>query len=144
MHTTLLRRESSVGYGSTMTGHMHGMADAGPAPSAPLLQVLWRRRWAVIASVVGCMIAGGLYLMFARPIYSATALVRIDENGPRVYSDATGYVAESETFLQTQADVVQSTAVLARALDASQYQSLSTFAKVNGDPVAWLRDGGAL
>src|SRR5712675_1962967 len=111
MHT-LLRRETGVRYGASMADHAHGSTVSGTVPPAPLIHVLWRRRWAVILSVTACLLAGAAYILVARPIYSATAKIRVDQNGPRVYSDVQGYIAESETYLQTQADVVQSTGVL--------------------------------
>jgi polysaccharide biosynthesis transport protein len=112
--------------------------------SAPLLLVLWRRRMSVMTVVAACLCVAATYLVFATRIYSATAKVRIEQNGPHVYSDPQGFRGESESFLQTQADSMLATSVLSRALDIVQYHSLKTFAKVTGDPVVWLRESGAL
>ncbi len=112
----------------------------GPAAtSAPLLAVLWRRRWTLALTVLSCMIAAGTYLLLATPIYSSTAKVAISQNGPTPYSDYHGYTSQSESYMQTQGDIFLSTSVLARALDTAHYRSMKTFGNMTGDPVAWVR-----
>src|SRR4051794_36308901 len=109
--------------------------------SPPLLEVLWRRRWTLGLTVLSCALLAGLYLVLGTRIYSSTATVMIQQNAPKAFSESQGFAAVSETFMQTQADVFRSTPVLTRALEAVNYRTLKTFAKVSGDPVAWLRKG---
>jgi succinoglycan biosynthesis transport protein ExoP len=111
--------------------------------SPPLLEVLWRRRWTLLLTVFACVLAAGLYLVLGTKIYSATASVMIQQNGPKAFSESQGFAPMSETFMQTQADVFRSTAVLSRALEAVNYRTLKTFAKVSGDPIVWLRKGSS-
>lgn len=138
MHTLLRKDQSAFRPSSFET-------DGGSsAPAAPLLEVLWRRRWIVAAGVLACLAVAALYLFVAKPVYSATAKIRVDENGSKVFREAQGYIAESESFMQTQVDTIESTAVIAGALETIHYKSLKTFTAMTGDPVAWLRDSGAL
>lgn len=127
----------------------HGGVDSTPlglridsaASAAPLMEVLWRRRWTLVLTVVTCVLLAGLYLVMATKVFSSSATVLIQQNAPKAYSENTGFVASSETFLQTQADVFKSTAVLGRALEAVNYRSMKTFAKAGNDPINWLRKG---
>src|SRR4051812_8911466 len=116
--------------------------DASGAP--PLVSVLWGRRWTFAITVLACIVATGAYLLFATRVYRATATVFVQQNAPRAFSDSAGYAAPSDTFLQSQADIIQSTPVLARVLGEPQYRDLRTFADVTGDPVTWLRKGNRL
>jgi capsular exopolysaccharide synthesis family protein len=118
---------------------------AGATPSTtPLIEVLWRRRWAVALTVLACLVVVGIYLLVATPVYRATARVGMQEHGPRVYSEYSGYLAQSESFLQTQLDIIQSAAVLGRALEAVNYRQMRTFAGDVEDPIGTLRNGGIL
>jgi succinoglycan biosynthesis transport protein ExoP len=114
------------------------------SPSAPLLEVLWRRRWTLALTVLACLLLTAAYLAVATPIYSGTAKVFVQQYGPRIFSDSSGFFAQSDSYLQTQADVFQTMPVLERALKSSNYQSMRTFADVQGDPLTWLRNSGAL
>lgn len=114
----------------------------GAHASASLIAVVWQRRQLVGATVLGCIIVAMLYLLCAKKVYEATARVLIEQNAPKVYSENGGYLAQSESFMQSQADTFTSARVLNRALQAVDYRSMRTFAKVSGDPVSWVRDGG--
>src|SRR5258706_6450260 len=127
---------------SGSAGHIGACVEGTVASSSPpLLEVVWRRRWVVVITLFACMGAAGIYLALGTRIYSATASVMIQQNGPKAYSDSQGFQAVSETFLQTQADVFRSTPVLSRALETVNYRTRKIFAKVAGDPVEWLRRG---
>ncbi len=127
----------------------HGGVDSNPiglridsaAASAPLMEVLWRRRWTLVVTVVGCVLIAGMYLVFATKVFSSSATVLIQQNAPKAFSETNGFMPSSETFLQTQADVFKSTPVLKRALEAVNYRAMKTFAKAGADPVAWLGKG---
>ncbi len=118
---------------------LHIPSERVAAPSSPMFAVLWRRRWTLALTVLGCMVATAGYLYLATPIYSSTAKVAISQNGPSPYSDNHGYVSQSDSYMQTQGDIFLSTAVLARAMDTAHYRSLKTFAGITGDPVSWIR-----
>ena len=121
-----------------------GPLSEGASAAPPLVSVLWGRRWTFALTVVACVLAAGLYLAFATRVYRATATVFVQQNGARAFSDSAGFAAPSDTFLQSQADIIQSTPVLSRVLQEAQYRNLRTFADVTGDPVTWLRKGNRL
>lgn len=124
-------------------GGFYGPQAESPGAPAPLLEVLWRRRWTLALTVFACLVCAGLYLVLATKVYRASARVLIEPVEPKVFADNQAMLLQSETYLQTQADVLQSTRVLTRALDAIDYRQTRTFAEVPGDPVVWLRRGGA-
>src|SRR5213592_969176 len=124
-------------------GDPGGLSDA-ESTAPPLVSVLWGRRWTFAVTVFACLLLAGAYLATATRVYRATATVFVTQNAPRAFSDSGGYPALSDTFLQSQADIIQSTPVLARVLAEPRYRDLRTFADVAGDPVTWLRKGSRL
>jgi polysaccharide biosynthesis transport protein len=115
------------------------------APSAAsLLQVIWYRRRTLAVTVFVCLALAAAHLVISTPIFSSTAQVYVGQNGPKAYSENAGNAAPSETYLNSEAGVVQSAPVLSRALAAVNYQNLKTFAGVQGDPVNWLQRGSSL
>src|SRR3954465_9917421 len=107
-------------------GELGGAGDqSGSAP--PLLAVLWGRRRTFAITVLGCVVAAALYLLVASPVYRATATIFVQQNAPRALNDNSAIAAMSDTYLQTQADVIQSTPVLVRALEAVHSGKLKTF-----------------
>src|SRR5688500_13684538 len=97
-------------------GNALAVARVGESASeSPLLiEVLWRRRWTLAAASLACVGLALLYLLVATPVYRATSMLVLKENGPRIYSDPVGYSPDSDSHLQTQADVIKSAAVLNR------------------------------
>lgn len=101
-----------------------------------LPEVLWRRRWTVVATVCTCLAAAGVYLACAPRVYVATARVLVEPSDPKVFGDGAVTTPRSEDFLQTQVDVFGSGPVLARAVAAGRYRTLPGDA---GDAAAALR-----
>jgi succinoglycan biosynthesis transport protein ExoP len=119
-----------------------GAAPPSAAPmAAPLVHVLWRRRWTVVLSVAGSMCAVALYLILATPVYRASSKVVIAQNAPKIFAENPTWLPASETFAETQRDVFRSAAVLSRTLQAIDYRKMRMFADVPGDPVAYLQEG---
>jgi polysaccharide biosynthesis transport protein len=120
-------------------------ADRAPADGsdAPLLTSLfWRRRWIIGLSMAGCLLAAAIQLLFATRIYSAQSRIYVQQNSPRVFSDNQNPAQESDTYLFTQSQSMQSGPVLRYALDQIDYRNLKTFAGMTGDPVEWLLQSG--
>ena len=65
----------------------------------------------------------------------------VEANGPEALGDKHA-PAQSESYVQTQADVMQSGPVLRRALDAVHFEKMNTFATAGNDPIAWLQRSG--
>ncbi len=109
-----------------------------------LLEVLWRRRATVVVTIIATMALAAAYLVVAKPVYRAAANLRIEQNAPKVFSENQGSSLDSDSFLQTQQDVLTSTAVVQRALDSLNWRSMKTFANLHMDPAAWLQQSGVL
>jgi capsular exopolysaccharide synthesis family protein len=117
--------------------------DEAPAQTS-LLHVVWHRRNTLAATIVACVAVASAHLLVSTPIFSSTAQVYVGQNGPKAYSENAGNGVLSETYLNSEAGVLQSGPVLTRALAAVDYQNYRTFAAVKGDPVNWLQRGNAL
>ena len=115
-------------------------AGGAAAPAPPLLSVLWRRWRTMALAVLGCLAGAAAFLTLATPTYRATATVYVRQNAPSVLGES-GAVAASDTYLQTQADVIRSAPVLVRALEDVRYGGLRTFQSVPGNPAVWLQRG---
>jgi succinoglycan biosynthesis transport protein ExoP len=128
------------------TGNADGASAPGPigTMAAPLVDVLWQRRWVVIGTVGACLFLGIVYLLLATPKFTSTARVQVQQNAPKLLSDGRDPGPASENYIETQVSVIESTQVLARALDKIGYANLATFANADGDPVEWMRESGAL
>jgi capsular exopolysaccharide synthesis family protein len=119
-----------------------GAAAAAGGPT--LLQVLWHGRWLVVASLLVCLALAAAYLANATPIYRAQTQIYVEAASVNPFAENANPVPQSENYLNSQAEVVQSAPVLQRALDAVGYRELKTFASARGDAVNWLVQGGAL
>jgi succinoglycan biosynthesis transport protein ExoP len=109
---------------------------------APILLVLYRRRWAVIVTTMLCVAMGMLYLLKATPIFTSSSRVYIEQFGRQILSDTPGSVSKSDSFLYTQAEIIRSAPILGAALDQVDWRRMKTFANVD-NPVASLQLGGA-
>lgn len=112
-------------------------ADA-PGRSLPILEILWRRRWTVLLATLACVGLGIAYLVMATPIYTSTSRVYVEQATPQLFTDQ-GVVTRSETYVNNQAEMLTSTPILARAIDAVNAGSMKTFANVGGNLVVYLK-----
>src|SRR3954447_11674989 len=81
--------------------------DEGPAATS-LLHVVWYRRRTLAATVVACVAVACAHLLVSTPIFSSTAQVYVGQNAPKAYTENTGNAALSETYLNSEAGVLQS------------------------------------
>ena len=116
------------------------LTGAAAVDAAPLIQVLWRRRWTLGGCVLACMGLVVVYLLLATPVYRAASEVVIAQNPPTVFADGPA-VAPSETFAETQRDILRSASVISRALQSIDYRKTRTFGDISGDVVAYLQAG---
>jgi capsular exopolysaccharide synthesis family protein len=113
------------------------------AARIPLHQILWERRTTVLATFLGTLALSVGYLFVATPIYTASAHLYIEQNAPKVATDAQGYTQKDDNFLPTQVEIIRSAPILQVALDQVNWSKLRMFKKVEGDPLDWLwRNGG--
>jgi succinoglycan biosynthesis transport protein ExoP len=99
-------------------GQYPEMESAQPAVSPThYLLVIWRQRWRILAFVATCLLVTYLVSSRMTPIYEATAKIDVDRHIPTtvVGQDAGGQISpgeDSENFLATQQEIIQSDAVL--------------------------------
>src|ERR1051325_4391110 len=77
----------------------NGESSAAPAPDAPMLAVLWRRRWIIAAAVALCVVSAIAYLAVAPRIYESVAVVAVGQSGPKVIKENEAPPAPTDGFL---------------------------------------------
>jgi succinoglycan biosynthesis transport protein ExoP len=108
------------------------------ASSPNLLLTLWRRRWIVLSCIVVAVGAAIFYLSQATKIYSSSSQIYIQQSMPRIMGEQMSGGMNLLNYLQTQCDVIRSTAVVRDALNepiTKQATSLQT----SEDPVDLIK-----
>ena len=105
-----------------------------PAPeiSRPgLALILWQRRWTVALATLLLLAAGLTYLLKATPIYTSMSRLYVEQQGPKVFSEAQGVMTESKNYLYTQGELLTSTPILASVLEDPDISKMKTFEDVD-------------
>ena len=90
----------------------------GEAPALNVLASVWRRKAVVIACVTLALAAGGVYMLRAVPVFSSSSYIYVQQPSSKVASDSELTTAiNSAQYLFTQCQVIQSSAILSKALD---------------------------
>jgi polysaccharide biosynthesis transport protein len=116
------------------------LAPAGaPARSGnDLLDMVWRQR-AMIAIITGSFMAiACLYLLLARPLYTGTSRLYIEQRDPVYLNDTRGIVPRSKNFLFTQCELIGSVPIITRALEQPNVKGMKMFEGVS-DPLEFVR-----
>src|SRR5450432_1706915 len=82
-----------------------------------LLQLCWKSRWLILLLMGVGGVASWFVVQRVTPLYTSVSRICVECNLPRILSSE-GQVNESSNFLYTQAELIQSTSVLAAAVDA--------------------------
>jgi polysaccharide biosynthesis transport protein len=91
---------------------------AQPTPSS-LLEIAWRHRWIVTGSTLAFATATLVYVLLATPLYTAQSRLFVEQIAPRILDNtATTDPGRSENFLYTQAELIKSTPVMEKAVEA--------------------------
>jgi len=108
-------------------------ASLEPADRQPsILEVVWHRRWTVLAAVAACLAAGFVYLAKATPIYRSTSRLYVEKKGPIVISESEGAImTQSKNYLYTQAELLKSIPIVSAALQKLDLRRFKTFAGVD-------------
>lgn len=136
MHATSIQKALDYDRGD-VSSRLGPQDDGG---SSTVVEVLWRRRSTLAATIALFVLASVAYLLVSPKIYSSTAQVYVEQGGQSVLGERSDAAARSENFLYTQAEVVKSSAVLSQALAEIGAGKLKTFAGITGDPVDWLKN----
>ena len=82
-----------------------------------ILHLCWKSRWLILFLMAIGGAAGWFAVQRVTPLYTSLSRICVERNLPRLLSND-GQVTESTNFLYTQAELIQSTSVLAAAVDA--------------------------
>jgi len=107
-------------------------------PGDNLLQIAWRQRRIVIATVVVMSVLAATYVLLATPRYTARARLHIEESAPRILSND-GAPRKDATYLQTERQLISSMPILGAAIEAAAAQTTQMFADVD-DPIIHIQD----
>ncbi len=130
--------ESHNNFLAKTTSHM-APATSAPKPEQAIVGVLWRQRRIVVQCIFAVLVLGGIYLLIARPSYTSTAEVYIDEGqGRGVIGQTPGDLQRSDDYLNTQCELMTSTPILTTALAEDGVKDLDTLRGI-GDPIDYLR-----
>jgi capsular exopolysaccharide synthesis family protein len=92
--------------------------------------------------VVICLTAGFAYNAFSPTLYTATARLYVEREGPRIISENEGMMTESRNYVYTQGALIRSNPILSRTLQTPGLRELSFFQTETGpvaDPLAFLK-----
>ena len=121
-------------------GAAGGIAIPSVGRSAGILQILWRRKWIMIFAAIVAVGVGIGYLVQATPIYSAATQIYIQQSTPQIFANQVGG-SNYLNFLQTQCDVIRSTAVVQEALSVEKHPEIGRAKSLENaeNPVALVR-----
>jgi capsular exopolysaccharide synthesis family protein len=106
-----------------------------PSLAKPILRQWWI---VLLLALFGAGIAT-IYLKYAQPLYTSYAKIYLPPTvGP--LSEMTSEVTERESFLQTQASIVGSNAVMMRVAEMDAVKNLKSIQNLGRNPTLYLQD----
>ena len=78
------------------------------------ISILWRRKGTITLSVLTCVALGLVYLQQATPVFEGEARVLVQQQDPL---NSSRRVRSDEEFLATQAEIIRSPVIIAKALE---------------------------
>jgi succinoglycan biosynthesis transport protein ExoP len=134
----MISNNDNYNVGNEKSRHPQTLPDIGMVPES-LVQIVWRSRWIVLASIILALAAAFIYLQKATPIFTSTSRVYVEQSGPKIMSELEeGFMTRSKNYLYTQAELLKSTPIINTALDGSGIRQMKTFTGLD-NPVAYLK-----
>ncbi len=118
-----------------------GFAGVSEAPPSYYAQLVWRYRWQILTLVMFVTTVVALVVFSLHPQYSATAILRIDQNGMQTVGQnnrgANGMPLSASSLIHTEASEITSPAVILRTVRNLQLYDYREFNPKNrpGSPV---------
>ena len=112
-------------------------APLGVGPMTSLFEVAWRSRWLLALSTAACLVAAFAYLQTATPLYTSESRIYVEQVGPQILEN-TMQLGQSDSYLYTQAELIQSTSVLAAAVESPSIGGLKVFREAD-NPTVFLK-----
>lgn len=125
----------------------HPLAESQPAtievpgaiPQRNLFAVVWRRRWMVLGLALLAVVVGFVYVQKATPIFVSSSRIYVEQNGPRLLNDMGSAARQADSYIYAQAEVIQSTPIVSRALDTVNASRMKSFAGMD-NPLLVMKD----
>jgi capsular exopolysaccharide synthesis family protein len=105
------------------------------------VQIMWRSRWIVLATMVASLAAAFIYINNIVPLYTSTSRIYVEPSGPKILTEAEGVMTQSKNYLYTQAELLKSTPILSAALEHTGTKRLKVFEKID-NPIVYLKEKG--
>ncbi len=102
-----------------------------------LLTLAWQARWLLLLTVITGIGAAWVLLQRVEPRYTSVSRIYVERNLPRILNDSVSY-GNSSSYLNTQAELITTTPVLAAAANAPENARLETF-RTADNPVGLLK-----
>ena len=113
----------------------------GAVPQGELLMLMWRYKWLIASVMTVSAVAAFIYLKKAMPSFTATSRLYVQQEGARIVNEFRGIVQEQTiNFLYTQSEILQSTAIVRKALEKPGIRELPTF-RGTGNPIGYVKGG---
>jgi len=119
-------------------GSNNGMSSSGGIMSENLIQIVWRNRWIILLTTIGALAIAFIYVLKATPIYSSTSRIYVEQSGPKILTEAEGFMTQSKNYLYTQAELLRSTPILSTALEKPGVKQMRIFHNVD-NVIAYLK-----
>lgn len=100
-----------------------------------VFHALWQRRWTVLIVAALCLGAGAAYLRFATPVYTATSRLYVVPDLPESVGQL-GWRERSKNYLNTQCELLKSTAILGPLTENPDLAAMKTLAGAASIPLA--------
>jgi capsular exopolysaccharide synthesis family protein len=113
-------------------------AAAQPSREVNILGLAWQNRWLILLTTIVGFGAAWAVLQRVTPRYTSQSRIYVERNQPRLLENDT-QIAQSTSYLYTQAELIRSTPVLSAAVSAPGNASLESFRDVD-NPVGFLKD----
>ncbi len=111
----------------------HSIHEAGPDSGlsiSDIIAMLWLHRWFIAACVLFCTICSALYITFKKPVYEASATLRIDpaRAGSLGLGDLVSAApVDNSDVLKTEIAIIKSDAVAIRTLNSLSDEQYSSY-----------------
>ncbi|MDP9172854.1 MAG: polysaccharide biosynthesis tyrosine autokinase [Planctomycetota bacterium] len=100
--------------------------------------MIWRRRRVVLMAAAAAIVGAFGYLLFAKPSYTSTSRLYIEQAGTRIIGEASRDSEHSDNYLNTQCQFIDSTPIVALALAQEGMSSMKIMRDVT-DPIEYVK-----
>ncbi len=91
-----------------------------------VLHICLRHRWTILLSTLLFLIAAGIYLVKAAPIYTSSSRLYVEQNGPRIINDYEGFMTGANNYLYTQGELIRSMPIISEVAQLDWIGGLKT------------------